>query len=128
MKERTVEGYLRLPYHIEITLDRDDEGNAGWFAEVEELPGCMSQGRTPEEAVHNIFDAMEGWLSVAIEDGIDIPEPRSPTTFSGQFRIRIPRSLHASLSKAAADEGVSLNQFVTGALAAAVHWRGPQGS
>ena len=75
-----LDDYLALPYTIELVRDEDDEGNAGYLAEVEELPGCLSQGATPEEAIRNIFDAMEGWLSVALEDGTPIPEPRAGRT------------------------------------------------
>lgn len=115
------EDYLELPYHIELVRDEDEEGNAGYVAEVEELPGCISQGSTPEEAVHNIRDAMVGWISVALKDGHDIPEPRR--NYSGRFVVRLPQSLHAELARHAAREGASLNQFVTSSLAAAVRWR-----
>jgi predicted RNase H-like HicB family nuclease len=42
-------------------------------AEVEELPGAISQGATPEEAVSSVYDAMAGWISIALEDGKEIP-------------------------------------------------------
>lgn len=45
------------------------------MAEVAELPGCVSQGATPEEAAANIRDAMLGWISVGLSDGQPIPEP-----------------------------------------------------
>lgn len=109
--------YMERPYAIELIRDRDDEGNDGWVAEVEELPGCMSQGRTAEEAVANVRDAMVGWISVALEDGRRIPEPRATDRYSGKFIVRVPHSLHADLALAAEREGVSLNQFVATTLA-----------
>lgn len=69
---KTIEEYLRLPYRVILTHDRDEEGNEGYVAEVEELPGVYSQGASPEEAVHGIREAMAGWLSVALEDGVRI--------------------------------------------------------
>lgn len=117
---RTLEDYLALPYAIELVRDEDEEGNTGFVAEVEELPGCLSQGATPEEAIHNVFNAMEGWLSVALEDGRPIPEPRAGRTYSGRFVLRIPQSLHADLAHEAEREGVSLNQYVATTLARAV--------
>jgi predicted RNase H-like HicB family nuclease len=123
---RSLEEYLKLPYHIVLVSDEDEEGNAGWVAEVSELPGCMSQGATPDEAIDHIRDAMEGWISVALEDGRDIPEPVEPTRFSGRFVVRLPRTLHAEVSRLAEEEGVSLNQFVSVALAGAVGWRSRQ--
>ena len=120
---KTVEYYLSLPYRIVLTHDRDEDGNEGFVASVEELPGCLSQGASPEEAVHGIYDAMAGWISVAMEDGLDIPEPPDEGSYSGKFVLRVPQSLHAELIRAAEREGVSLNQFASSALAGAVEWR-----
>jgi len=92
-------------------------------AEVEELPGAISQGATPEEAVSSVYDAMAGWISVALDDGREIPEPRDPEAFSGRFLLRLPRGLHAELARQAAQEGVSLNQYVATTLAGASGWR-----
>jgi predicted RNase H-like HicB family nuclease len=69
------EEYIALPYTIGIVEDIDEDGRRGWVAEIEELPGCISQGETPEEAAANVRDAMLGWISVAMEDGQHIPQP-----------------------------------------------------
>jgi antitoxin HicB len=119
---RTLEEYLDLPYAIEVVHDVDEEGKSGWVAEVEELPGCISQGRTPQEAVERVREAMRDWIAVALEDGVAVPEPRAAQDFSGRFLVRVPSSLHADLVSNADREGVSLNQFVTNALAGAVGW------
>jgi antitoxin HicB len=119
---RTPEEYMKLPYAIVVVHDADEDGNSGWVAEVEELPGAFSQGRTAEEAVERVRDAMRDWIAVALEDGAAIPEPRAAADFSGRFIVRVPSSLHADLVRSADREGVSLNQFVTGALAGAVGW------
>ena len=120
---KTVDDYLDLPYRIVIVHDRDEDGNEGFVAEVEELPGAVSQGATLEEAASRIYDAMAGWISVALEDGREIPEPRDADAYSGRFLVRIPRGLHAELARQAAQEGVSLNQYVATTLAAASGWR-----
>ena len=122
---RTVDDYLELSYTIELVRDEDDEGNVGYVAEVDELPGAISQGATPEEAIRSVFDAMKGWLSAALEDGREIPEPRRGKDFSGRFLLRIPKSLHAELAHEADREGVSLNQYVATTLAAAVRTKQP---
>jgi len=114
--DKTLDYYMALPYTVELTLGADD----GYFVRVKELAGCMSQGDTPEEALEMIRDAMEGWLEVALEDGVRIPEPRALTDYSGKFVVRVPPSLHRDLVDRAAEEGVSLNQLVTVALAEAV--------
>ncbi|MHB0876381.1 MAG: type II toxin-antitoxin system HicB family antitoxin [Anaerolineae bacterium] len=105
--------YLSLPYTIELVPEEDGT----WFVRVRELPGCMSVGDTPDDAVAMIRDAMAGWLAVAIEDGDDIPEPRALSSYSGKFVIRVPASLHRDLVEAAEREGVSLNQYCNVALA-----------
>jgi predicted RNase H-like HicB family nuclease len=55
-------------------LEREPEG--GWFIKVYELPGCMSQGETPDEAMYMIQDAMVGWFETVIDYGSHIPEPK----------------------------------------------------
>lgn len=119
----TIEHYLALPYRIALTPDTDEDGRTGWVAEVLELPGAISQGDTPDEAVANVRDAMAGWLSVALSDGTEIPTPRGEDDYSGRFLIRVPASLHAALARRAQSEGVSLNQFASAALAGAVRWQ-----
>lgn len=113
---KMVEYYLNLPYTIELI--REPEG--GWFVAVKELPGCMSQGDTPEEAIEMIQDAMRGWIEVSLEDGDPIPEPRLLEDYSGKFVVRLPRSLHRDLVEMASQEGVSLNQYVSVALGRSV--------
>ena len=63
--------YLSLPYTIELKQDAED----GWFVRVKELPGCMSQGDSAAEALTMIREAMQGWLTVALEQRMTIPEP-----------------------------------------------------
>lgn len=111
------EDYLALPYAIELVQDSDEAGQRGWVAEIEELPGCLSQGSTAEEAIANVRDAMVGWISIALEDGRPIPQPRALGSYSGKFIVRVPSSLHADLVRTAMREGVSLNQFVATTLA-----------
>ena len=114
--EKTVEYYMSLPYTIELRRDPDE----GWFVQVQELRGCMSQGETREEALAMIQEAMELWLEVALEDGLPIPEPRLEESYSGKFVVRVPQSLHRELVESAAREGVSLNQYINVTLARSV--------
>lgn len=110
--EKTVAYYLDLPYTIELKQDAED----GWFVRVKELPGCMSQGDSADEALAMIREAMQGWLTVALEQHMTIPEPQNAEKFSGKFVVRLPRSLHRDLAQRAQEEGVSLNQYVNVAL------------
>lgn len=117
--EKNLEYYLQLPYTFELVKDPDDP----WFIQVKELPGCMSHGDTPEEAVAMIREAMEGWIALTLDLGRPVPEPEPPDDYSGKFVVRIPRSLHRKLAEQAERDEVSLNTFVTAALAEAVGYR-----
>jgi predicted RNase H-like HicB family nuclease len=123
MMAKTAEDYLGLPYHIVLVRDRSEDGDEGWVAAVEELPGALSQGKTAADAVENVRDAMLGWIDVMLQDGKLIPEPRPEQHYSGKFVVRLSPSLHEALVKEADREGVSLNQFVASALAGAIGWR-----
>lgn len=114
-KARNLEYYLGLPYRIILEKWDDGEGSY-WVARIAELPHCMTTGATPQEAAADIQDAKEEWLKSNLSRGFSIPEP-SPSRHSGQIRLRIPQSLHRDLAIRAHVEGVSLNQFMTAALA-----------
>ena len=60
-------------YHINLFWSDED---ACWIANVPDLKYCSAHGETPEEAAAEIAIAMEGWLAVAQERGIALPEPR----------------------------------------------------
>lgn len=111
--------YMGLRYTFSLIPDPE----AGGFAiKVNELPGCLSQGDTADEALIRIREAMIGWLEVALEQGIPIPEPggASEAPYSGRFNVRIPKGLHRALAESAAKEGVSLNLYIATALASAI--------
>ena len=108
--------YLSLNYPV--TIHVDPEG--GFVAEIEDLPGCMTQGETLDELFAAIQDARRAWIEAAYETGQDIPLPRDIDGYKGKILLRIPRSLHRDLAHAAKREGVSLNQYITSLLAAGV--------
>ncbi|MBI1787722.1 MAG: type II toxin-antitoxin system HicB family antitoxin [Acidobacteria bacterium] len=84
---------------------------AGRFAiEYPDLPGCISDGSTPEEAFKQGCDAVKSYLLSCARHGDTFPKPSEA---SGQWRQRVPRSLHALLAVKARHEGVSLNTLVT---------------
>ena len=105
---RTIEEYMRLPYRMEVI---PDTAEGGYVVRFPELPGCLTCADTLEEAVRNAADCKKEWLGAAMEDGIDIPEPVSEDEYSGQFKLRIPKSLHKSLAEHSKAEGISMNQY-----------------
>ena len=105
---KTLNDYLAMSYRLEIVRD-DAEG--GFVASYPDLPGCITCGENEEEAVKNALDAKKVWLEAALEENIEIPEPDSLEAYSGQFKLRLPRSLHRSLAEHSQREGISMNQY-----------------
>jgi predicted RNase H-like HicB family nuclease len=62
-------------YEVDIfPLSAEDGG--GFAAVVPELPGCRSDGDTPQEALDNAYDAIACWIEAAREMGRVVPAPR----------------------------------------------------
>ena len=92
-----LEDYLmkEYPYKIEKLLIED---GGGYFITYLDLPGCMSDGDTLEEAIRMGEDARISWIENAIDIGKDIPEPNS--------------HMDKELIDEAKEEGISLNQYM----------------
>mgnify|MGYP000237728568 CR=1 FL=1 len=105
---RTLTDYLKLPYRMEIV---EDQAEGGYTVSFPELPGCITCGETIESALKNAEDAKKIWLEAVLEDGGEVPEPDSLKDYSGQFKLRIPKSLHRSLAEHSKREGISMNQY-----------------
>lgn len=114
--KKNLDYYLGLSYTRELI----PEPEGGWFIRIKELPGCMSQGESVDEAILMINDALRGWLETELRKGSAIPEPRKEEDFSGKFVVRVSKSLHQKVNEAAEEEGVSLNQWINITLAEAV--------
>ena len=108
---KTIDYYMSLPYHMEIIPDMEE---GGYTAKFPDLPGCLTCAETIEDLMESAQDAKKTWLTAAIEDGIEIAEPDSDadlSAYSGQFKLRMPRSLHRALAMNAKKEGTSMNQY-----------------
>ncbi|MGO5336728.1 toxin-antitoxin system HicB family antitoxin [Bilifractor sp. LCP19S3_H10] len=105
---KTIEDYLKLPYRLEIIKDPYE---GGYVASFPELPGCLTTSETLEGIIDNAEDAKREWLLASIEIGNPIPEPETEQQYSGQYRLRMPKSLHRSLAMHAKREHISLNQY-----------------
>jgi antitoxin HicB len=101
---------MKTKHSVTIQWSEDDQV---FIASVPEITGLNAFGETPEEAIKELNAAKELFLQVMKEDGESIPDPDLFVQHSGQLRIRIPRSLHASLSHEAKNEGVSLNTYIS---------------
>jgi antitoxin HicB len=67
-----------LEYPVIVSPLSEDDGG-GFLATVPDLPGCMSDGETPAEAIENVQDAIEEWLDLARKLGREIPTPSKVT-------------------------------------------------
>ena len=88
---KTLNDYMKMNYRMEIIEDQDE---GGFVVSFPELPGCITCGETMESAISNAMD-----------------EPDNLEEYSGQFKLRIPRSLHRSLVEHSKREGISMNQY-----------------
>ena len=91
----------------------------GYLIEFPDLPGCMSDGETIEQAVANGVDAKDAWIAAMREAGRTVPPPTADAaeTYSGKWVVRAPKSLHRGLAERARQEGVSLNALAVSMLA-----------
>lgn len=105
---KTLNDYMKMNYRMEIVEDADE---GGFVVSFPELPGCLTCGETVETAIKNAVDAKKVWFEAAIEEEIEIHEPDSLEEYSGQFKLRMPRSLHRSLVEHSKREGISMNQY-----------------
>ena len=95
------------------------EEGGGYLVDYPDVPLCQSDGGTIEEAIANGRDALEGSLMCYLQDGKPLPRPSSGQSYSGTFRVRMSKTLHAQIAARAKEEGVSLNLFVVEAAAEA---------
>lgn len=105
---RTIDDYMKLPYRMEIVEDTDE---GGYVVSFPDLKGCITCADTIEVAVTNAKDAKKAWLEAALEEDLQIPEPDDTDKYSGQFKLRLPKSLHRQLAEHSKREGVSMNQY-----------------
>lgn len=99
-------------YPMEIRPLTADEGG-GFLVVFPDLPGCMADGETQEEAIADARDAFACWMAAHVEDGRSIPVPGGGDATPVRFVQRLPRSLHAALKAIAQHDGVSLNTMAT---------------
>jgi antitoxin HicB len=93
------------------------EEGGGYLVEYPDIPGCMSDGETVEEAIRNGREALRDCIHVFRESGRRVPKPNIE---AAQWRQRVPRTLYSKLTQQAENEGVSINSLVTAMIAEAI--------
>jgi antitoxin HicB len=63
-----------IPYRFAVRPLTEEDGG-GYLIEFPDLPGCMSDGETIEEAIANGIEAMQGWIEAMRAEGHPIPQP-----------------------------------------------------
>lgn len=104
----------RYQFHVR-PLSKEEGG--GYLVEYPDIPGCMSDGETIEEAIANGKEALRDCVDVLRESGRKVPQPRLD---AAQWRQRLPRTLYSKLTRQAESEGVSINSLVTAMIAEAI--------
>lgn len=89
-----------------------DEDQA-WIATSPDFPGLSAAADSDVDALAQLRDVLEGAIATYQEEGWPLPEPQPlQTEYSGQLRLRLPRSLHAAAVQRAEEEGISLNSLL----------------
>jgi predicted RNase H-like HicB family nuclease len=104
-------------YRFNIIWSDEDEG---YIVTCPEFVGLSAFGDTPEKALKEAKIALELFIQTYQEKGIPLPEPETAQNYSGQIRLRLPKSLHAESARKAREDGISLNQWLCQAAQAKV--------
>lgn len=107
--------YLARPYPYTVHPDADDGGVVIVFPD---LPGCMTQVDSADEIAAAADEIRTLWIETAVARGHAVP-PLPPDTGGANLVMRLPRTLHRTLSERARAEGVGLASWATILLALA---------
>ncbi len=105
----------QTPYSMKIHWSDEDRCFIGTCPE---FPHASAFGDTQEEAIRELALAIDLAIQSHLEEGWTLPEPAVIKEYSGQLRLRLPRSLHAHLAARAETESVSINTLIVAAVAA----------
>jgi predicted HicB family RNase H-like nuclease len=107
-------GHVPLPYKPEdyaysVMWSEEDQVYIGRVAEFASL---AAHGASPTLALREITEVVGSVLDDLVESGEPVPPPLSKRPFSGKLHLRMPEYLHRHLALEAAQQGVSLNQWI----------------
>lgn len=94
-----------------ISIKWSDE-DQGFIATIPRIQALSAFGATREQALSELNVAAEAYFESLKSAGRQLPAEEKIIRYSGQIRLRMPKSLHAALSSAAENEGVSLNTYI----------------
>jgi predicted HicB family RNase H-like nuclease len=108
---------MQQKFGVVVQWSAEDEA---FVATSPEFPGLTGVDPDQNTAIAELREAIEMALEVMAEEGQEPPTVLGRPDYSGQFRLRLRRSTHASLVERAGMEGVSLNALVTSYIDAAL--------
>ena len=103
------------------------ETDRAYVATSPEFPGLTGVDEDVQTALAELSEAVDMAIEILEEDGQPLPAPRALVEHSGQFRLRVSKSLHATLARQAEEAGVSLNSYVATCLAFSAGYTQGQG-
>ena len=103
----------RLEYPFAMSPLSEEEGG-GYLIEFPDLPGCMSDGATPEEALHNGADAVRCWIEAMREAGRPIPAPSKAAV--GKRTISVGSAVYQIIAEEAQRQGLNVDTIADSAL------------
>lgn len=101
-------------YTYRVLWSGDDEE---FVATVAEFPSLSWLAEEQTEALSGLIALVDDVVADMQKQGETVPVPMGERRYSGEFKVRVPESLHRELAIAAAEEGVSLNRLASRRLA-----------
>ena len=114
MTKKNLDYYVRLPYTFIIDWSDVDECFLGSIVELERN---MTYGKTREEVLSNLKEALVSYVTTSLDNNMEIPEPLSVKDFKGNITYRTSKERHYKLAKQAKLYGKSINTFIDEAIA-----------
>jgi len=111
--KKAIEEILARPYEIDFEYGENTED--GVLAYVVEWPDCFAAGRDRTEALAALERALRELAGYRLDHGLEIPD--AALGFSGKVLLRMPKKLHRDAERNATRDGVSLNTWLTTAIA-----------
>ncbi len=100
-------------YTYRVTWSSEDEE---YLAQCIEFPSLSFLAQKREKALEGMTDLIHEVVQDMEKNSEQIPVPYSEKTYTGKFQLRIPPELHRAVSIQAAEEGVSLNRYISAKL------------
>lgn len=100
-------------YTYRVTWSGEDEE---FVATVAEFPSMSWLAPNQQDALQGLADLLADTVTEMSFAGEEVPLPLADRTYSGRFNLRVGESLHRVLATRAAEEHMSLNQYVVGKL------------